>query len=223
MKDFIPAACMLCKHKGWTVNGICQWKPGLETVFEDVCGCECVFPSSEAAEDSGEMQNKPQHPTSEIFKDKTVVESTEPDNLYDGAILLLRSWAACMGNRPSDWQEIAANLLTDTQALLHDEAEREESVFASTPTVRADLATSVANLSPDLYANQRDNGWLPIEIVNRDIPVLLYSPPENLYLDPQDRLPDVRLAKARDFTWATHWQPFRSPSKPVQNKKEESA
>ena len=31
-------------------------------------------------------------------------EQELPDNLYDGAILLLRSWAACMGNRPSDWQ-----------------------------------------------------------------------------------------------------------------------
>jgi hypothetical protein len=49
----------------------------------------------------------------------------------DGAILLLRSWAACMGNRPSDWQRIAANLLTDTQALLRDEAARAESFFNS--------------------------------------------------------------------------------------------
>lgn len=54
-----------------------------------------------------------------------------PDNLYDGALLLLRSWLAYVGDRPlpTDWELIVTNLTKNTQALLSDEDARQESFF----------------------------------------------------------------------------------------------
>lgn len=36
------ARCRECGHGGWVVKGVCQWKPGLETSFEEICGHRCT-------------------------------------------------------------------------------------------------------------------------------------------------------------------------------------
>lgn len=42
----VPAdKCVKCGHVGWEFNGVCRWKPGIETEFEDICGCKCEFPA----------------------------------------------------------------------------------------------------------------------------------------------------------------------------------
>jgi hypothetical protein len=56
-----------------------------------------------------------------------------PDNLYDAAIMLLRSWTACFESSPNDWNAIAANLVQDTRALLRDEETRQASAFDLAP------------------------------------------------------------------------------------------
>ena len=53
-------------------------------------------------------------------------------------------------------------------------------------------------------------GWQPIETAPKQERVLLYSPPERLS-DRADQKPDWRVARAADFTWATHWQPLPAP------------
>jgi hypothetical protein len=61
----------------------------------------------------------------------------KPDNLYDAAIMLLRSWAACFGSPPSDWQALAQHLVADTHALLRDEQTRQAAAFAPTAPAAA--------------------------------------------------------------------------------------
>jgi hypothetical protein len=63
-----------------------------------------------------------------------------------------------------------------------------------------------------LAAMSCPEGWRPIETADRNTPVILYSPPENLSHDPRQE-PDIRIAKPRDFCWATKWMP--SPPLPA--------
>lgn len=93
-------------------------------VRDCLCGASMHDSSSSGPVDPfGACPNNPLPPSSETVE--------RPDNLYDGAILLLRSWVACIGNRPLDWQNVAAHLLVDTQALLRDESAREEAEFTA--------------------------------------------------------------------------------------------
>lgn len=52
--------------------------------------------------------------------------------------------------------------------------------------------------------------WRPIATADANTPVLLYSPPKNLS-DKPDQAHDIRVARPRDFCWATHWMPLPNP------------
>lgn len=49
--------------------------------------------------------------------------------------------------------------------------------------------------------------WRPIATADVNEPAILYSPPEALS-DRPDQEADYRVAKPRDFCWATHWMPL---------------
>jgi hypothetical protein len=55
--------------------------------------------------------------------------------------------------------------------------------------------------------------WRPIETAPKQERVLLFSPARNLSNHPDQR-DDIRVARAVDFTWATHWMPL--PAGPAQ-------
>lgn len=62
------------------------------------------------------------------------VAGERPDNLYDGAVSLLRSWLAWFDSRPAGWASITISIVTNTRALLIDEAARQESAWDTQPT-----------------------------------------------------------------------------------------
>jgi len=64
-----------------------------------------------------------------------------PDNLYDAAIMLLRSWVAWFDTEPRS--VLVANLIKDTRALLREEGQRDVSA--------ADLAPAGESVSREAY------------------------------------------------------------------------
>lgn len=55
------------------------------------------------------------------------------------------------------------------------------------------------------------DNWQPIETAPKEVPLLLYAPPENLYIDTTGMSGEYRVAPTRNWTWASHWQPLPEP------------
>lgn len=53
--------------------------------------------------------------------------------------------------------------------------------------------------------------WQPIETAPKQTKVLLYAPPHKLYVNPKGMAAEMRVARAADYTWATHWMPLPKP------------
>lgn len=59
------------------------------------------------------------------------------------------------------------------------------------------------------------DGWRRLdETVAPLVPVLLWAPPERLYNEPEGKEGEYRIARPRDYTWATHWQPLPAAPPP---------
>lgn len=69
-------------------------------------------------------------------------------------------------------------------------------------SLESHIATALASRSAE---------WQPIETADSEKLALLYTPAWRLWDDPTDKPIDIRVAKPRDWTWATHWLPIPDP------------
>jgi hypothetical protein len=85
--------------------------------------------------------------------------------------------------------------------------------FAEVQSIGASLDSATPPQQQQAAPVAVPDGWQPIETAPKQEKVLLYSPPENLSGRPGQK-PDIRVARAVDFTWATHWMPLPAAPKP---------
>jgi len=102
-----------------------------------------------------------------------------PDNLYDAAIMLLRSWVAWFDTEPRS--VLVANLITDTRALLREEGQRD--VFAADLAPAGEgcewaLIDQVDNEHPNTYRSncgimltRRQDWWKYCQLCGKEIKI----------------------------------------------------
>ena len=85
-------------------------------------------------------------------------------------------------------------------------------VLAAADALAREKMIAAAPLSPAPPAPSTPaDGWRPIESAPKDVLLLLYAPPEKLYVDTHGKRGAIRVSSTRNWTWATHWRPLPAP------------
>lgn len=75
---------------------------------------------------------------------------------------------------------------------------------------------AVRALSAATPVQRGGEGWQPIETAPRDVRAILFTPAERLYEKPHPDDWEMRVARPRDWGWATHWMPLPSAPTPAE-------